>query len=251
MTARDAGARRRAACLLHWYPAEWQAGSGEEFGEFLSDDIEERPRSMSRALDIMRSGLVARLAVAGLAGRALNTEEHARRSLAAFGCTAFLFVTVALSLWAQLTIGWQWAPPNTVATTTAMVVMTVAVTAIGLACIACVVPITWLAFTDLLRRHSWSLLRPLGLVLVGAVTLAVGTHHFANGWPGTGGHPWAHRGWLPGGVATYAWASTLFVTSYWLHPSALGHFPGTEVDLDDRESSRCGVCGGRLRQGGP
>jgi hypothetical protein len=34
---------------------------------------------------------------------------------------------------------------------------------------------------------------------------------------------------VPGGVAAYAWASTLFVTSYWLHPSALAQFPGGEV----------------------
>jgi hypothetical protein len=59
--------------------------------------------------------------------------------------------------------------------------------------------------------------------------LIVGTHHFANGWPGTGGHPWTHQGMVPGGVAAYAWASTLFVTSYWLHPAALLHFPGPEL----------------------
>jgi hypothetical protein len=57
----------------------------------------------------------------------------------------------------------------------------------------------------------------------------MGTHHFANGWPGTGGHPWTHQGLVPGGVAAYAWASTLFVTSYWLHPASLVHFPGPEL----------------------
>ena len=34
---------------------------------------------------------------------------------------------------------------------------------------------------------------------------------------------------VPGGVAAYAWASTLFVTSYWLHPAALLHFPAAEL----------------------
>ncbi len=63
----------------------------------------------------------------------------------------------------------------------------------------------------------------------GLGALVVGTHHFANGWPGTGGHPWANQGIVPGGVAAYAWSSTLFVTSYWLHPGALRHFPGGEV----------------------
>jgi hypothetical protein len=61
------------------------------------------------------------------------------------------------------------------------------------------------------------------------VVLVLGTHHFANGWPGTRGHPWADQGIVPGGVAASAWASTLFVTSYWLHPAALARFPGGEV----------------------
>jgi hypothetical protein len=34
---------------------------------------------------------------------------------------------------------------------------------------------------------------------------------------------------VPGGVAAYAWASTLFVTTYWLHPVALARFPAGEV----------------------
>jgi hypothetical protein len=47
--------------------------------------------------------------------------------------------------------------------------------------------------------------------------------------PGTGGHPWAHQGLVPGGVAAFSWASTLSVTSYWAHPTALSTFPLTEV----------------------
>ena len=34
---------------------------------------------------------------------------------------------------------------------------------------------------------------------------------------------------MPGGVAAWAWASTLFVTSYWAHPAALAGFPAGEV----------------------
>jgi len=71
--------------------------------------------------------------------------------------------------------------------------------------------------------------RPLTLVVIGLTALILGTHHFANGWPGTGGHPWAHQGIVPGGVAAYAWASTLFLSSYWLHPAALTNFPAVEV----------------------
>jgi hypothetical protein len=222
------GVHRRATRLLGWYPREWRARYGEEFHELLIDDLKERPHSVGRSLDIVRTALLAHLAVAGLGGRSLDPVEQGRRSLAAFGCAVSLFLTVALAIWAQLTIGWQWSAPNSVSTTLGMVVMTVAVAAIGAACAVCAMPLIWLAMGNLLRGR-WATVRPLLMVVLGLTVLIVGTRHFANGWPGTGGHPWAHQGIVPGGVAAFAWAATLFVTTYWLHPAALGHFPGAEV----------------------
>ena len=57
----------------------------------------------------------------------------------------------------------------------------------------------------------------------------VGARRFENGWPGTGGHRWSDQGLVPGGVAAFVWAATLGVTAYWAHPTALRHFPGSEV----------------------
>ena len=221
--------RRRATLLSRWYPREWGRCYGEEFLELLVDDLQERPHSLSRSLDVARNGLLARVAVAGLGGRSLHPDKDGRRSLAAFVCAAALFVTVALAIWAQLTIGWQWSAPDTVATTAAMFIMTVAVAALGAACVACAVPVACLAVRNLAKRRSMETVRPLTLVVIGLTALILGTHHFANGWPGTGGHPWAHQGIVPGGVAAYAWASTLFLSSYWLHPAALTNFPAVEV----------------------
>jgi hypothetical protein len=45
----------------------------------------------------------------------------------------------------------------------------------------------------------------------------------------TGGHPWAGRDVVPGGVARFCWASTLWITSYWAHPGALAAFPAPEI----------------------
>jgi hypothetical protein len=229
MKAHRRNARQRATRLLRWYPREWREHYGEEFLELLVDDVEERTHSVDRTLDVARSGLVARLASAGLGGRSLDPADHGRRSLATFACAVSMFLTVAFAIWAQMTVGWQWSAPDTVATTLAMVVMSTAVVAIGAACLACMVPIAWSAARTLVGQHSWEIFRPLCLVVAGLAVLMVGTHHFANGWPGTGGHPWAHQGIVPGGVAAYAWASTLFLTSYWIHPAALGGFPAGEV----------------------
>jgi len=71
-----AGADRRARRLLRWYPKEWRRRYGEEFTQLLADDIDARPRSWQRTVDVARSGLAAhvarrhltrsRLAVSGL-----------------------------------------------------------------------------------------------------------------------------------------------------------------------------------------
>ena len=136
---------------------------------------------------------------------------------------------LAVSVWAQLTIGWQWSEPDTLATSSGMIVMTIGVALFAVLCVACFAPVLWATVAAVLGGRARRLVGPL-CVGGGAVGILVaGTHHFANGWPGTGGHEWAHQGIVPGGVAAYAWASTLFVSSYWLHPGALQHFPAGEV----------------------
>ncbi|HUE06941.1 MAG TPA: hypothetical protein VMP41_05910 [Acidimicrobiales bacterium] len=224
----SASVRQRAERQVRWYPKEWRARYGEEFTELLVAELEERPRSLRRDVDLARSGLTARVAAAGLGGQPLEAEGSGRRSLATLAAALSVFSVVAVALWAQLTIGWQWAPPATRATSLAMVVMSVGILAVGTLCLLAIAPVAWVALRSIATRWR-HLLGPVGLVVGALVVLAVGTHHFANGWPGTRGHPWTEQGIVPGGVAAYAWASTLFVTSYWLHPAALAHFPGGEV----------------------
>jgi hypothetical protein len=65
--------------------------------------------------------------------------------------------------------------------------------------------------------------------VTGAAVLGLGSRHFGHGWPGTGGHPWAHSGLVPGSVGSFSWASTLWITSYWAHPAALTAFPTAEL----------------------
>jgi hypothetical protein len=47
----------------------WRSRYGEEFTELLISEIAERPRSRSRTADVIRGGIVARLAVARQAAR--------------------------------------------------------------------------------------------------------------------------------------------------------------------------------------
>jgi hypothetical protein len=133
------------------------------------------------------------------------------------------------AIWAQLTIGWQWSEPNEATTTVAMVVMSGAALGSFAFAVAAAAPIVWSVLARAVRREFHGLFRPSMLFCTAASVLVVGGHHFGNGWPGTGGHPWAHQGIVPGGVAAFTWASTLSITSYWAHPGALMAFPASEV----------------------
>ena len=48
--------RRRAERLLLGYPRAWRSRYGDEFVELLAADIEERPRSFRRTVDVIAGG---------------------------------------------------------------------------------------------------------------------------------------------------------------------------------------------------
>lgn len=217
---------RRAERLLRCYPAGWRERYGDEFTELLVDDICERPRSWMRTADVMRSGALARFTAAGLTGRALAPEQQMRAGLAWLGGALVAFLVVGIALWSQLTIGWQWSAPDAPATRVAMLVMSAAVLGLLVLALLSAIPLAW---TLIVRGGERRATSPLVLAMVGAVVFVLGSIHFGHGWPGTGGHPWADRGLVPGGVARLCWAATLWVTSYWAHPGALSSFPAAEI----------------------
>lgn len=214
---------------MRCYPRSWRARYGEEFKQLLVDDIRERPRSWRRDADVLRSGLLARLTCAGLAGRVLAAQEQLRASLTALGCVLAAFLAFGVSMWAQLTIGWQWSAPAVPATSVAMLVMSGALLCLVLLGVLGAVPLAWVACRTVARRGSRGLLGPMLLTVGGAVIFVIGSRHFGHGWPGTGGHRWAGRGLVPSAVAAFSWAGTLWVTSYWAHPGSLSSFPVAEL----------------------
>ena len=107
--------------------------------------------------------------------------------------------------------------------------MTGTVLVLGLVALLAVLPVAWTAASRLARGQARVLAVPSALFLAGLAVMIVGGRHFGNGWPGTGGHPWARTGLVPGGVAAFAWASTLSVSSFWAHPAALAAFPAAEL----------------------
>ena len=222
-------AENRAARLLRWYPKAWRSRYGEEFTELLIADLGERPRSRSRTADVIRGGIVARLADAGLCGYAPEAAAQVRASLASLVCCAAVFLGFGGAMWSQLTIGWQWSEPDTAGVTVATFVTSGAMLVFAVLALLAALPAAWSVASRVARRQSRGLLGPSLLFLAGLAVVVVGGRHFGNGWPGTGGHPWARQGLVPGGVAAFSWASTLSVSSFWAHPAALAAFPPAEL----------------------
>ncbi len=229
MTDGSDAAASRAKRLLRCYPPAWRARYGEEFTQLLIDDISERPKSLTRTTDVIRSGLLARLSGAGITGDSLSPDQQIRAGLAVLGCALSAFLVFGVAIWSQLTIGWQWSAPAAPATKVGMLVMSAVIVAFLALAVLAAIPLTGTLCRIFIRGESRGVVIPLTGVAVGLVVLTVGSIHFGHGWPGTGGHPWTGRDIVPGGIARFCWAATLWITSYWAHPGALASFPASEI----------------------
>jgi hypothetical protein len=229
MKKQVAASARQAGRLLRWYPKQWRSRYGAEFLELLDAEIKERPWSWRRNLDVAFHGLSARLTASGLTRHLTEPQAQAGARLASAGCALAISLACGASMWAQLAIGWRWSEPDTRATYTAMFVMSIAMLLVCTLLVMAAIPVAWRVVKSFAQGNSRLLVGPLSLFLVGASVLVTGSRHFENGWPGTGGHPWSAQGLVPGGVAAFTWASTLWITSYWAHPQVLFHFPVAEL----------------------
>jgi hypothetical protein len=225
-TAGDPAAR--AARLLGWYPKTWRDRYGDEFAELLISDIEERPRSAARTLDVAGGGIVAHFTAAGLCGVPVrDASRHVTASLVSLGCCLAVFGCIGAAMWSQLTIGWQWSGDGGAAPVAAFatIATSAAMPALLVLAVLAAVPVLGAVTTRFARRQVKGLLAPSAILIASATIVFVGGRHFENGWPGTGGN----GGLVPGGFAAFAWATSLSVSSYWAHPGALAAFPAAEV----------------------
>lgn len=219
----------RVARLVRLYPKDWQARYGDEFSDLLAEQIADQPRSWARTLDIAVGAIMARLAALGLSGTTINPSDQPRRSLATVGCALALFMTIAISIWSNLTVAWRSAHPTTPLTHAAILIMTVAVIICVSAAGVGSIPVVWMGVKAATRRSGTLLRVPTLLVLAGTATLIAGAMAFHAGWSGTGSQPWSQQSVGPSGTASFLWASTLSVSSYWAHPTILSALPWSEI----------------------
>ena len=228
MTAPADPAARRAARLLRWYPRSWRARYGEEFAELLLAELAEEPRSRRRTADIVVSGMLARCTSAGLTRHELTPAEQIKYGVATLSCALAAFLTFGVAMLAQLATGWQWVAPRSASALGGSVAMSVGAACLVLIALLGALPVAWRAVVTAVRRRDGRLARSAGLMLASGAVLAAGTLHFQNSWPGTGGTGALHR-LVPAGIAAFGWASTLSVSSFWLHPALLSSLPAAMV----------------------
>ncbi len=222
-------AQTRVTRLLRWYPRGWRARYGEEFAELLAAEFAERPRSRRRGLNVAASGLRARLAAAGLADHPLDRTAAARAGLGMLTFCGAAFAMFAAAMWSQLAIGLQWAVQDHSGISFAVALMSAGLLVFGVVAAAAFGGLVRATIGALARGEGRPLARPALTATTGLIILFVGGRHFANAWPGTGGHllwPVAH---VPAWAAAFCWATTMWITSYVAHPGLLAAFPATQL----------------------
>jgi hypothetical protein len=219
---------REAQRLVRCYPKGWRARYGDEFTQLLVDELTDGEVSMARKLDVMAHGIWTRLTYAGLGGSVLDPQKRIRSMWGALSAVSAVFVMLAVGVWAQLAIDWQWSAPMSAGTTAAMGLMSAGLLGLG-ALVVLVIPLLVVPLVGVARGVGVDRWRPVMVSLGAGAVLYLGCRHFGPHWPGTGGHAWSGRGIVPGWLARLGWAGTLWISSYWAHPVALGSFPAGEL----------------------
>ncbi len=183
--------------LIRLHAPAWRSRYGAEFEQMLLDELADAHQPPGWWLNIAAHALRTRL------------PRAPRRST-----LATVFGLLALALWAQLAVGWQWAPPADPSTRLGMELMTAGLLVLLAITVATTVRTAALNLSSLPRAAC-------AVALLTAVALAYGAIRIGSVWPGTGGHAWAGRALVPAPLARPAWALTLWISSYWAHPHAL------------------------------
>jgi hypothetical protein len=214
----------RAQRLLRCYPARWRQRYGEEFAEMLVAQIEDEPRSWRRTADVVRGGINARLSLAGLSGGPIYEP---RLALATTGAAITGFTALGISLWSQLVIGAHnsTTPP---AAGAGMVVLTLALCYLAVLAVLAAMPIVGATVQSMARRERRGLFLPVTMILASGVALVAGGRHLATHWhvlvdSGSGAVP------IPDSAASFGWAETFTISTFWAHPRLLLAMPLTRL----------------------
>jgi hypothetical protein len=215
--------------LLLWYPRGWRDRYGAEFAELLAAEFAERPRSPRRAFDIAATGLRARLAAAGLTRHPLDRTAAAQARLVTLTYCGAAFLMFGTAMWSQLAVDLQWNLPDDSFINFAVALMSAGLLVFCAVSAGAFGGLVRAAIGTVARGEGRKLVRPTLTAAIGLVILFVGGRHYANAWPGTGGHLLWPLAQVPAWAAAFGWATTMWITSYVAHPGLLAAFPATQL----------------------
>ncbi len=217
-------AEAQARRLLRCYPAAWRERYGEEFGWLLADDLADRPHDLSRDLDVIRSGLRARLSCCGLADGPIRDSTGLTTTI----LTASLIIVLgATSIWTQLADGSLHHPPDTYPARLAFTALTAAGAFLVAAAAGAGFAVVRGVVTAVRAGRGRQLRLPMGLLLVAVGVLVAGPVAVRGMWPG---HLQARTGQgVVAHIAQLTWAWTDSISTYWIHPARLLAQPRTEL----------------------
>jgi hypothetical protein len=218
-------AETRAERLVRWYPAAWRERYGEEFAAMLADDIAERPRSVRRTANVAVSGLTARLSVVGLAAGPIRDPQL---TLITTGVAIALFAALATSLWAQLAAGGHLTSLDSPAARCGSVVLTVSLAGLAVLALLALLPVVGVVGRAVWRRQARGVAVPSLAIACGTTALGMGGHHMATHWTALAGSGTGTTH-IPNGAASFAWAETFGISTFWAHPSMLLALPATRI----------------------
>jgi len=217
-------AEARARRFLRCYPSAWRERYGEEFVCLLADDLTDRPHDLSRDLDVIRSGIRARLSCCGIAeGPIKNSTSLTTTILAAL----LVIVLGATSIWTQLADASLHHAPDTYAARLAFTVLTATGAFVAAAAVGAGFVVLRGVSTAVRAGRGRQLRLPMGLLLVAVSLLAAGPIGVRGMWPS---HLQARTGeGLLAHIAQLTWAWTDSISTYWVHPTRLLARPHAEL----------------------
>jgi hypothetical protein len=226
---------RRVTRLLRWYPTAWRERYGDEFSVHLEQEFAARSVDFGRTVNIVRKGLVARVADLGLSKEPAS-EGLARTAIPTSFVLSALIAILALNFWSQAMLRWSSRTyhPIPVSATTGILAVVAALLVLVLAAIVVTL------IVSVVRQF----IRGRGRPLVGPTILAAGSGavilYAARGLPRLlgryghlfqGGVRWAHPGPAMYGLA----AITNDLTNRWVSMwnSGLYGTPTTDTVVND------------------
>jgi hypothetical protein len=214
---------RRAERLVRWYPPTWRERYGVEFVELLEQEIDERPHSFQRTLNLAFRGTVTRCRELGLASSTLDPSDQPRAAIATVFATSTIFLALALNFWAVAMLSWNsyWKAPASLVVTAWTGVLTVLTVVVIASVVTMFGVLVFVTARRIVKGNGKGLIAPLSFVASSVAVILVATSHVNEYVIARGGIDWDHPGQAIKQLAGVAETQVATINWIWTTPRSL------------------------------